>query len=322
MTITRTARVRSVLALAAGAALLGITACGADGAPAGEPVTDAPAGASDDGGGAAGSGAGAGADGSATGDDDGDQDQDQDQDQQDTSNGDADEEQDGAGADEGAEEDGQAGASGERTRLLLVTDVGDDPTSGDGAPVLPAEDLATLLAEPFEGAAECEGEFTLEPGGESVDCLGPEGWDSTDATQEWVANTVSVPGEAGLDEGARVAVLFSTGDELPEAAEPLLDEDVTLTGVGMGTMFGSEPLSAAELEEATLQTLTSQNAYVPVDTKADWSEVTCEDGLDFTQFAAVDCTAGTADGDTWPLHVAPGSFADNDPGLLVGIRTR
>lgn len=320
MTITRTARIRSVLALAAGAALLGITACGTDGDPAGEPITDAAAGASDDGGEAAGSGAGAGAgadDDSVTGDDDGDQDQ------EDTSDGEADEEQDGAGADEGAEEeDGQAGASGERTRLLLVTDVGEESTSGDGAPVLPAEDLATLLAEPFEVAAECEGEFTLEPGGESVVCLGPESWDSTDPTQEWVANTVSVPGEAGLEEGARVAVLFSTGDALPEAAESLLDEDVTLTGVGMGTMFGSEPLSAAELEEATLQTLTSENAYVPVDTKADWSEVTCEDGLDFAEFGTVDCTAGTADGDTWPLHVAPGSFADNDPGLLVGIRTR
>ena len=47
--------------------------------------------------------------------------------------------------------------------------------------------------------------------------------------------------------------------------------------------------------------------------------MTCEDGLDFTDFRTVGCTAATADGATWQLHVAPGTYADNDPGVLVGI---
>ena len=54
-----------------------------------------------------------------------------------------------------------------------------------------------------------------------------------------------------------------------------------LTGLGQGSMFGAEPLDAEEVADATLQTLTSENAYVPVGGMADWSEVTCEDGLDF-----------------------------------------
>src|SRR5699024_3993489 len=99
----------------------------------------------------------------------------------------------------------------------------------------------------------------------------------------------------------------------------LLDEDVALTGVGFGSAFGMEPLSAEQVAESTLQTLTSEFAYVRVDQDADWSEVTCEDGQGFSRFETVDCAATTADGTSWDLVVAPGIYADNDQGLLVGI---
>src|SRR5699024_11468119 len=65
--------------------------------------------------------------------------------------------------------------------------------------------------------------------------------------------------------------------------------------------------------------ISSEFAYVRVDQDADWSEVTCEDGLDFSRFETVDCAATTADGTSWDLVVAPGTYADNDQGLLVGI---
>ena len=295
---TTTRHLRRGMALAACTALLGLTACGAGdeagtgdgGAPEPATATEEQSGEeqpSDD----AGSGADAG-----------------------------DESADEAGDDEGAgdQEEGDPGAAGERTRILLVTDLGIDETSGDGAPTLADDDLAALLAEPFGGTAECADELVVELG-QSAGCVGPTSPDDTAPTQEWVASTVAVPHEDGLESGYRVAVLFSTGTELPEEASELTQENVMLTGLGQGSMFGAEPLGAEEVAEATLQTLTSENAYVPVAGMADWSEVTCEDGLDFAEFGTTDCTAATAEGDSWQLHVAPGAFADGDQGLLVGI---
>ena len=295
---TTTRRLRRGMALAACTALLGLSACGAgDEAGTGDGGAQEPATAteeqsgdeqpSDD----AGSGADAG-----------------------------DESADEAGDDKGAgdQEEGAPGAAGERARILLVTDLGIDETSGDGAPTLADDDLAALLAEPFGGTAECADELLVERG-QSADCVGPTSPDDTAPTQEWVANTVAVPLEDGLESVYRIAVLFSTGTELPEEASELTQENVMLTGLGQGSMFGAEPLGAEEVADATLQTLTSENAYVPVGGMADWSEVTCEDGLDFEEFGTTDCTAATAEGGSWQLHVAPGAFADGDQGLLVGI---
>lgn len=295
---TTTRRLRRGMALAACTALLGLTACGAgDEAGTGDGGAQEPATATEEQSGEeqpsddAGSGADAG-----------------------------DESADEAGDDEGAgdQEEGNPGAAGKRTRILLVTDLGIDETSGDGAPTLADDDLAALLAEPFGGTAECADELVVELG-QSAGCVGPTSPDDTAPTQEWVASTVAVPHEDGLESGYRVAVLFSTGTELPEEASELTQENVMLTGLGQGSMFGAEPLGAEEVAEATLQTLTSENAYVPVAGMADWSEVTCEDGLDFAEFGTTDCTAATAEGDSWQLHVAPGAFADGDQGLLVGI---
>lgn len=295
---TTTRHLRRGMALAACTALLGLTACGAgDEAGTGDGGAQEPATATEEQSGEeqpsddAGSGADAG-----------------------------DESADEAGDDEGAgdQEEGDPGAAGERTRILLVTDLGIDETSGDGAPTLANDDLAALLAEPFGGTAECADELLVERG-QSAGCVGPTSPDDTAPTQEWVASTVAVPHEDGLESGYRVAVLFSTGTELPEEASELTQENVMLTGLGQGSMFGAEPLGAEEVAEATLQTLTSENAYVPVAGMADWSEVTCEDGLDFAEFGTTDCTAATAEGDSWQLHVAPGAFADGDQGLLVGI---
>ncbi|MFJ6044283.1 DUF4333 domain-containing protein [Brachybacterium paraconglomeratum] len=293
---TTTRRLRRGMALAACTALLGLTACGAgDEAGTGAGGAQEPATATKEQ-----SGGGQRTDGAESGDD---------------ADTDA-----GSGDDEGAgdQEEGAPGAAGERTRILLVTDLGIDETSGDGAPNLANDDLAALLAEPFGGTAECADELLVERG-QSAGCVGPTSPDDTAPTQEWVASTVAVPHEDGLESGYRVAVLFSTGTELPEEASELTQENVLLTGLGQGSMFGAEPLGAEEVADATLQTLTSENAYVPVAGLADWSEVTCEDGLDFEEFGTTDCTATTAEGDSWQLHVAPGAFADGDQGLLVGI---
>lgn len=301
---TTTRRLRRGMALAACTALLGLTACGAgDEAGTGDGGAQEPATATEEqsGGEQPSDDAGSGDD-AESGDDQ------------------ATDDQDDSGDDEGAgdQEEGDPRAAGERTRILLVTDLGIDETSGDGTPTLANDDLAALLAEPFGGTAECADELVVERG-QSAGCVGPTSPDDTAPTQEWVANTVAVPHEDGLESGYRVAVLFSTGTELPEGASELTQENVMLTGLGQGSMFGAEPLGAEEVADATLQTLTSENAYVPVAGMADWSEVTCENGLDFEEFGTTGCTAAIAEGDSWQLHVAPGAFADGDPGLLVGI---
>ena len=319
---TTARRLRRGLALAACTALLGLSACGTESDPeATGSAEQEPAGASEEG---ASDGGGAAGSGEQESDESGDEEADDEgSGGEGSDDGGAEDEQDGAGADEGAgdeddAEEGDPGASGEMTRILLVTELGIDETSGDGAPVLANDDLAALLSEPFGGSAECADELVVEMG-QSAGCVGPTSMDDTAPTQEWTASTVAVPSEDGLGSGYRVAVLFTTGTALPEDASELTQENVMLTGLGQGSMFGAEPLGAEEVADAALQTLTSENAYVPVADQADWSEVTCEDGLDFDEFETVDCTATTGAGDTWQLHVAPGAFADGDQGLLVGI---
>lgn len=220
------------------------------------------------------------------------------------------------GTGDGSGSEGDDAADG-RTQIMLVTDLPGDDQTGDGWPVLSPDELATTLAEPFDGTATCEEELELAPG-RSATCTGPASMDMTEPEQEWTAQAARVPVTGELGEGGAVAVLFTTGDGLTGPADVLLDEGTELTGLGFGSMFGSEDLSAQELEESTLQTLTSENAYVPV-AEADWESVTCEDGLSFEAFEPSPCTGETADGETYPLHVAPGTYVDNDQGLLVGI---
>lgn len=305
--ITTAGRLRRGMALAACTALLGLSACGTDADPEAtgsaeqEQADTSEEGASDGGGAAAGTGDQEGAD-------EGDSVSDV---------GGTDEEQDGAGADEAAGEDeGSTGAAGTvDTRVMLVTEIPGDPTQGDGWPVLSADELAGMLTGPLGGTATCEGELELAPL-ETVSCMGPTSTDRPDPEQEWTASSVTVPGEGEIGESGSVAVLFTTGGELSDSA--LLEEGTDLTGLGFGSMFGAEDLDADGLEEATLQVLTSENAIVPVD-DADWQSVTCEDGLSFASFVPTVCQGETGDGESFTLKVAPGAFADNDPGLLVGI---
>src|SRR5690625_2825100 len=71
--------------------------------------------------------------------------------------------------------------------------------------------------------------------------------------------------------------------------------------------------------------LTGDDAYVPVDQAlpdgATWVDVACEDPLAFETFEAAERTATTSRGGEWQLVVVPGSYIDNDQGLLLGIST-
>lgn len=307
MTARSTARrTRTALAAVAGAALLSMSACGSGPEEGAGNDPEAPIEASD-GGSEKGAGGGEADDEGASGDD-------ADTEEPGASEGGADED-DGAGA--GTEDgSGEEGASGERTRIMLVTEIPSED-SGDGWPVLAPEELAALLTEPFGGTADCEEELELAPGMTST-CTGPSSMDSTDPEQEWTAQSARIPTEGELGEGGSVAVLFTTGSGLSGPAESLLEESTELTGLGFGSMYGAEDLSAEDLENDTLEVLTSQNAYVRLD-DAGWDSVSCEGGLSFDVFEPTPCTATTAEGASYELQVAPGSYVDNDQGLLVGI---
>ncbi|MFC7464337.1 hypothetical protein [Brachybacterium sp. GCM10030252] len=305
MPITSTARrAPTVLTVAAGAALLSASACSTSAGADGEGSAGTPSETSDQG---EGQGAGQNSSdggGAATGDEQGDGDSDEGSEQND-------------GLDAGDEDEATEPTEPE-TRLVLVTDLGPEEP-GEGDLVRSPDQLAALLTGPLGGMAECDSELTLSPGA-TASCMGPASVDSPDPDQEWTAHSVRIPSEEDFTAGSRVAILFTTGGALTGPAEVLLEETVSLTGLGVSSTFGAEDLDSEQLAQYTLEVLTSPNAYVPVD-YADWEDVTCQDGLSFATFEPVACTATTAGGDQWELEVAPGAFAGNDQGLLVGIET-
>lgn len=198
-----------------------------------------------------------------------------------------------------------------RTDIVFVPD-----PAGPAGERISAEDLESELSAPFAHPATCRGDLALERGA-TQQCEGVIGLESQEEAT-WTAHAVSVMDPRGYEHGVTTGVLFTTGPPLGEEVTRVLGTNVT--GVGIGSMFGAEPLTAADLGDATLTVLTSDNAFVPVDEVADWSGVTCEEGMDFEDFRPVACTAETADGGSWSLRVLPGTFADMyDRGLLVGI---
>lgn len=297
MSIAHTARrTRTALTALAGAAVLTLAACGGSG---GSPEEDSapPPGEQSDGGGAV----------------------------------ELPESSDGGGSDQGGAEDEESedatgeidedgegsGAAGESIRILFAPDLGDGET-------VTADQLIVPFQDAFGGEdATCEGDLALEIG-ETVSCEAPSSPDDSETLSSWTAHVVDTPNPDGVDQGTVPAVLFTTGGELSEEAAAAMDGNDMLTGLGFGSAYGMEPISAEQLGEDTLTVLTSENAYIPVANilpgeDAAWSEVTCEDELTMDEFEPVPCTATTEAGDEWQLSVLPGTFVDNDRGLLVSI---
>lgn len=195
-----------------------------------------------------------------------------------------------------------------------------DLTTAGQAKVLGAVALSEALGNRLDGEITCAEDLTLSPGSETT-CTAP-GASAVGMPETWHAYAVDVVNPKGLDRGYAPAVLY-TGEELTGDARKILDEGQVLTGLGLGSMFGSEPLSTKDIEEKTLQVLTSENAYAPLRSALgdgdSWSSVTCEDGFEFGTMQPVACTATTTTGARWQLLTLPGGFVDNDNGLLVAL---
>lgn len=212
---------------------------------------------------------------------------------------------DGGLAGPGASDDGGEAPPVLRPRLLLVTD--------PPAPELGAEDLAALLGARLGADAECDGPLSL-PGGDPQTCGAPPGPEAPGGGEDvvWIAQGVQVP---GADGGAAPAVLFTVDVTPSDATSLALGPDRMLSALPMGSMYGAEPVPAAQLGEDALRTLTSQHALTrPV---AGYTAVDCTGDLDASVLAPVPCTGAREDGTAVPLWVLPGPFADTDQGLLV-----
>lgn len=220
-----------------------------------------------------------------------------------------------SGAAEG--KDSASEAAEARTYLMFAP----DPASSSDSSTIGAEELADELAAPLGHEAACEGELLLEAG-QTQQCESVPGAGSEEQVP-WTAHAAQVPPEEGAASDARIGALFTTGPALSEEALAVLGGDMPLTGVGLGTAFGLEDLTAEQLGEHTLDVLTSEHAYVPVnDALPDgdsWTGVSCESGMSFGDFEPIACTATTGQGASWQLQVLPGEFAENEPGLLVAI---
>lgn len=304
-------RARAALALAATAAVLGVSACGgsttSEDAPA-ETAASSESSAASDGG--AGSGPASDGASAAPGSDGG--------------NGDesAQKGSEGEGAsDEGSEGEGTAGApaAAGRTPIVLAHAIPDSAiTKGNGEDrSIGEEALDEQLGSRLDAEVSCTGDLPVSIGShQSCSVSGGEGMPDT-----WYAYPVQVSSPGGYEEGTRDAVLFVGGGKLLGSARKIVESDHVMTGLGMGSMFGSEPIAKDELGERTLQVLRSENAYAPLKeyTGDGWKGVTCDSGLEFEKMQAVHCVATTDVGSRWEVQVLPGAFADNDGGLLVGL---
>lgn len=288
--IRTTRRIRTTLALAAGAALL--AAC-SGGTGAKEETDSAPpaaeSGASDDGGGES-SGTAGGNDDDGGASDGGGTGEDTDQ-------------------DDGADEDGEDSA-GATPRIQFTPN-----PAGPTTDVLSESELSGELSASLGAEATCAGPLELT-GGASQSCESPASTESEEIVP-WTAVGVQIMSPEGYESGTMPGLMFVQSEEPPsEDVMRVLGSNVS--GLGMGSAFGQEEISADELGEAALQVLTSDNAYVRWHEVAAWESVTCSDAMDFTEFEPVECEARDADGGVWSLSVLPGDFVDNDRGLLVG----
>ncbi|MEE1651840.1 hypothetical protein V1260_13740 [Brachybacterium sp. J144] len=288
--IRTTRRIRTTLALAAGAALL--AACSGGTGAKGETDSAPPAaesGASDDGGGES-SGTEGGNDDDGGASDGGGTGEDTDQ-------------------DDGADEDGEDSA-GATPRIQFTPN-----PAGPTTDVLSESELSGELSASLGAEATCAGPLELT-GGASQSCEGPASTESEEIVP-WTAVGVQIMSPEGYESGTVPGLMFVQSEEPPsEDVMRVLGSNVS--GLGMGSAFGQEEISADDLGESTLQVLTSDNAYVRWHEVAAWESVTCSDAMDFTEFEPVECEARDADGGVWSLSVLPGDFVDNDRGLLVG----
>lgn len=183
-----------------------------------------------------------------------------------------------------------------------------------------ADELADYLGEGLPGEVSCVGSLNTTDPGAAQDCTGPSGRETPEATA-WQAIAVSTPNPESPEGQTGTGIVFVQATALAENTS-LVMEDLTLTGSGVGGMYGVEPVDAETLARDVVSTLSGDYAYVPLG--AGWqaggiTSANCDHGLDFEYFAPVLCTVERNAGTPFDVAVLPAEYIDNDRGLLIGI---
>lgn len=193
---------------------------------------------------------------------------------------------------------------------------------GAGQWQIPSQQLAELLdrsageagsGEAALTGAVCRGDLS-SAAGSSVICEATLELDGTTGQSAWTAYPVAGPN--GFDIEGVPGVLFVQGEEpLSAASAELLTADGSyVTGIGRGTAFLIDPLSAEDTATAVEQLFASEDAIYPVD--APIEAVTCEEGLSSASMDPVSCTGSTS-GEIVEISVFPARFFGSDSGLLT-----
>ena len=222
----------------------------------------------------------------------------------------------------GADAPEARGSAGRPPAVLYIVDGVEEAVDTSQTPwTLTGDGLAGVLAGheviSDRTAPSCDGELAYTDRS-SVNCTASFDMEGLDGEQELTLMAVRAP--VGFDPAGSPALLVSIGaPPSAQALETFTDQDNHLVGVGQGSMFGTDELSAAELGEAVQATANSDAGYAPLDSPIAVTE--CEGALPAGSPDPVGCDV------VWEHSTDAGFdaeamavwFVDSDPGLLVAL---
>lgn len=213
---------------------------------------------------------------------------------------------DTAGSDDDEDETGGAAdpsdAGGETTgqlpRVVYVADGVEDVVDTSAETwMLGANDAAAALEAAGFTDVTCEDDVAWVQGA-VAGCHGSFDVEGVDSPSDVAVYGVRAP--LGFEEEEKPALLVSFRQELDEAAvDAFTDPTSQLVGVGQGSMFGSEELSAEDLAGVVDSTMNSENGFAPIE--EEMSVLSCEGPMPAATPAPVACEVAWAHAPRIPL---------------------
>lgn len=229
--------------------------------------------------------------------------------------------QEGTVSDDGGEAAGGPSAGRPPAVLYVVDGVDDAVDTSQAQWTLSGDDLATVLAGQGvisdRTAPSCSGDLAFTDGS-SVNCKASFDMEGLDGEQDLTVMAVRAP--SGFDATGAPALLISIGAApSQEALEVFTDQDNHLVGIGQGSMFGTDELSAEELAQGIQATANNDAGYAVLDAPVVVTE--CEGPLPAGSAEPVGCDAAWEHSPDTPFDVEAMAvwFVDSDPGLLVAL---
>lgn len=220
-----------------------------------------------------------------------------------------------------AEDDATVEGSDEGRSLVFVQSVEQQRLlDEDGERRLPAQDLAEILQD-MGGVAEeppadaepaaCETDLRYVAGAD-VRCTVTASFDGSDREMVFHAHPVTSPGgEAGI--------LYTADEPMAgDARWATFHDGVETVLLGKGGAYGMEPIPADQLARDVQSVVDFDHWNSGTGTEQwDLSVDSCEGAMDFDRLAPVRCEATDADGSAVTMWALPGTLFGQEPGLIV-----